>query len=121
MAKILVVEDDDSVRTLLARVLQGNGHHVEQASDGAQGLSCIERAAAGYDLVVSDIRMPEMDGIEMSKAAARRFPGLRILLITAYAEQRERAEELNGIVFDVMLKPFALAELRMHVAKALAA
>lgn len=121
MAKILVVEDDDSVRALVARALQSNGHSVEQAADGAQGLGLIQDNEAAYDLVVSDIRMPEMDGIEMSMTAAKRFPGLKIMLMTAYAEQRERTEELNGIVCDVMLKPFALADFRQRVAKALAA
>lgn len=120
MAKILVVEDDDSVRMFVARALTNSGHSVDEAADGAQGLSCIENGLAQYDLVVSDVRMPEMDGIEMSKAAASRFPGLRILLITGYADQRERAEELNGIIWDVMLKPFALADFRSRVAMALA-
>jgi DNA-binding NtrC family response regulator len=70
--------------------------------------------------VVSDIRMPAMDGIEMAKAAAKRFPGLRILLVTGYADQRERAAELNGVIIDVVQKPFTLAEIRDRVARALA-
>ncbi|RWF51101.1 MAG: response regulator, partial [Mesorhizobium sp.] len=69
--------------------------------------------------VVSDIRMPEMDGIEMATAAAREFPTLRIMLMTGYADQRERAEELNGIILDVVQKPFTLAEIRARVGKAL--
>ena len=83
------------------------------------GFARISEAAGGFDLVVSDIRMPGMDGIEMAKAAARRFPGLRILLVTGYADQRERAADLNGVVVDVLLKPFTLAEIRERVARAL--
>lgn len=120
MAKnILIVEDDDSVRILVARALERAGHMVTQAADGAQGLELITGAAGRYDLVVSDIRMPEMDGIEMAKAAAKAFPGLRILLMTGYADQRERAEELTGVIIDVVQKPFTLAEIRARIDKAL--
>jgi CheY-like chemotaxis protein len=119
MAKLLIVEDDESVRTLAARALERDGHNVTIATDGAQGLEMIRLAAGGYDLVVSDIRMPEMDGIEMATAAARDFPSMRIMLMTGYADQRERAEELNGIILDVVQKPFTLAEIRARVGRAL--
>ncbi|NUS18188.1 MAG: response regulator [Mesorhizobium sp.] len=119
MAKLLIVEDDESVRTLAARALERDGHNVTIATDGAQGLDMIRQARGGYDLVVSDIRMPEMDGIEMATAAAREFPTMKIMLMTGYADQRERAEELNGIILDVVQKPFTLAEIRARVGKAL--
>jgi DNA-binding NtrC family response regulator len=120
MAKLLIVEDDESVRTLSARAFERAGHSVDVAEDGAQGLELIAEAQGGYDIVVSDIRMPEMDGIEMAKAAAQKFPGLKIVLMTGYADQRERAEELNGIILDVVQKPFTLAEIRSRVEQALA-
>ncbi|MBZ9662313.1 response regulator [Mesorhizobium sp. ESP-6-4] len=119
MAKLLIVEDDESVRTLAARALERDGHNVTIATDGAQGLDMIRQARGGFDLVVSDIRMPEMDGIEMATAASREFPTMRIMLMTGYADQRERAEELNGIILDVVQKPFTLAEIRGRVGKAL--
>ena len=119
MAQILIVEDDNSVRMLAARALETAGHAISVAEDGERGFARISEAAGGFDLVVSDIRMPGMDGIEMAKAAARRFPGLRILLVTGYADQRERAADLNGVVVDVLLKPFTLAEIRERVARAL--
>jgi CheY-like chemotaxis protein len=121
MAKILIVEDDDSVRAMTARALQNIGHAIEEAADGAQGLERIHACRAEYDLVVSDIRMPEMDGIAMAKEAARAYPGLKIMLVTGYADQRERADELDGIIQDVLLKPFALADFRSRVSKLLAA
>ncbi|AZN96459.1 response regulator [Mesorhizobium sp. M9A.F.Ca.ET.002.03.1.2] len=120
MAKLLIVEDDESVRTLAARALERAGHMIDIAADGAQGLALIRAARGGYDLVVSDIRMPEMDGIEMAKAAVRLFPATKILLMTGYADQRERAEELNGVILDVVQKPFTLAEIRARVERALA-
>ena len=121
MAKLLIVEDDDSVRMFVSRALERAGHLIHVAADGAQGLDMIQTAEGGYDLVLSDIRMPEMDGIEMAKAAAMRHPGLRILLMTGYADQRERADELNGIIVDVVNKPFSLAEIRGRVDAALSA
>lgn len=120
MAKLLIVEDDESVRTLAARALECAGHMIDIAADGAHGLALIRAAHGGYDLVVSDIRMPEMDGIQMAKAAASLFPAMKILLMTGYADQRERAEELNGVIVDVVQKPFTLAEIRARVEQALA-
>lgn len=121
MTKLLIVEDDESVRTLAARALERAGYNIDVAADGAQGLESIRAANGNYDLIVSDIRMPEMDGIEMAKAAAAAFPTLKIMLVTGYADQRERADELNGIILDVVQKPFTLAEIRDRVGRALAA
>ncbi len=119
MARILVVEDDDSVRHFTARALAAAGHDVETAADGDEGLARIERSGASHDLIVSDIRMPVMDGIEMAQRAASSHPGIKILLMTGYAEQRERAAELAGTVIDVVQKPFSLAEIRESVNTAL--
>lgn len=120
MSRILIVEDDESVRGFTARALSAAGHDVETAEDGDVGLERIGKAAGAYDLVLSDIRMPVMDGIEMARKAASAFPGLRILLMTGYAEQRERAAELEGIVVGVVNKPFSLDELRREVGRAIA-
>src|SRR5262245_38955716 len=120
MANILCVEDDGSVRSLAARALERAGHTVTLAGDGEQGLGLILEANGGFDLVISDIRMPAMDGIEMARSAARRYPQLRILLITGYADQRERAAELSGTIVGVLQKPFTLGDIRERVASALA-
>ena len=120
MARILIVEDDASVRAFTARAIAAGGHRVETAEDGDLGLASIREAGGGYDLVLSDIRMPAMDGIEMAKRAAREFPDLKILLMTGYAEQRERAADLERIVIDVVAKPFSLNDIRAKVQQALA-
>ena len=119
MGRVLIVEDDESVRTFTARALQADGHTTETAGDGDEALEMIRARPGAFDLVLSDIRMPVMDGIAMAKAAAKAFPGLRILLMTGYAEQRERAAELDGLVLGVVRKPFSLAEIRSEVARAL--
>jgi two-component system cell cycle response regulator CpdR len=120
MASILVVEDDESVRSFTARALEIDGHTVEQASDGDIGLECVAANNGTYDLILSDIRMPTMDGIAMAKEIAKDFPDQRILLMTGYAEQRERARDISRIIVEVVQKPFTLADIRAAVAKALA-
>ena len=119
MARILIVEDDESVRSFTARAIQASGHQVETAEDGDEGLETIRSAGGSYDLILSDIRMPAMDGIEMAKRAASEFPGLKILLMTGYAEQRERAADLQQVIIDVVPKPFTLLEIRNKVQLAL--
>lgn len=120
MARLLVVEDDPSVRVFTARALVADGHNVETAEDGEIALRLIGEATGGHDLILSDIRMPVMDGIEMAERAVARWPELKILLMTGYAEQRERAAQVSGIVIDVVQKPFTLAQIRSAVARALA-
>lgn len=121
MSHILVVDDDHSVRSFTARALMIDGHTVEQADDGDIALEALAQNKGRFDLVLSDIRMPAMDGIEMAKNAARDYPGLKILLMTGYAEQRERADDLSAIIIDVVPKPFSLNVIREAVKGALAA
>jgi CheY-like chemotaxis protein len=119
MARILITEDEDTLRMFVARALRLDGHETHEAGDGAEGL---EKLSEGeFDLLLSDIRMPVMDGIELAHKAAAGFPDLKILLMTGYAEQRERADDLSSKIVDVVQKPFALPEIRKAVAMALAA
>lgn len=118
MARILITEDEDSLRSFVARALRLDGHDTAEAADGAEGL---ERLGDGvFDLLLSDIRMPVMDGIELAHRASSAFPDLKILLMTGYAEQRERADDLMTKVVDVVEKPFSLLDIRKAVAQALA-
>lgn len=119
MARILITEDEDSLRSFVARALRLDGHDTVEAADGAEGLEAL--AGGKFDLLLSDIRMPVMDGIELTHKAAAAHPGLRILLMTGYAEQRERADDLATKIVDVVSKPFSLPEIRTAVARALAA
>src|SRR5690606_41237261 len=112
MGRILIVEDDDSVRSFTARALAASGHAVETAGDGDIGLAMIGEASGGYDRVLSDIRMPVMDGIEMARKAAAAVPGLRIRLATGYAAQREPAAEPAGLGVGRGDQPLRVAELR---------
>ena len=119
MAKILITEDEDSLRIFVARALRLDGHETVEAPDGAAGLDALTEG--GFALLLSDIRMPVMDGIELAHKAATAHPALKILLMTGYAEQRERADDLASKIVDVVSKPFSLPDIRRAVAQALAA
>ncbi len=121
MGRILVVEDDEAVRSFTARALKADGHDVDTAEDGSDGLNRVLDGFSSFDLVLSDIRMPIMDGIEMAVRNRASVPGQKVLLMTGYANQRERAVELAGTVVGVVEKPFTLAQIRTAVKQAIAA
>jgi hypoxanthine phosphoribosyltransferase len=120
MARILLVDDEEPVRGFLKRGLELDGHDVTTAVDGSDALERLTEAG-GFDLMLTDIRMPIMDGIALALAAKRDFPDLPILLMTGYADQRERAKNLDVIIEDVLTKPFSLAEARGAVTRVLEA
>ena len=120
MARILFADDEEAMRQLVARAIAMDGHETVTAQDGAEALEILVRNNGQFDLLLTDIKMPVMDGIALALAAARDFPRLTILLMTGFADQRERASNLNAIVHDVITKPFAVADIRTAVADALA-
>ena len=87
-------------------------------ADGTEALDMLQSESGGFDLLLADIKMPVMDGIALALAVARDFPKLPILLMTGYADQRERASGLEALICDVIAKPFALAEIKFAVASA---
>lgn len=121
MARILLVDDEEPVRALLKRGLELDGHAVVTAEDGGDGLDRLTEEGGAFDLLLTDIRMPIMDGIALALAARRDHPDLTIMLMTGFADQRERARGLDAIVSEVLTKPFSLDELRGTVARVLAA
>src|SRR6266567_103517 len=121
MPRILIADDEEAVRSLVARALQMDGHTTVTAQDGAEALEILTREAGKFDLLLTDIKMPLMDGIALALAAARDFPALTILLMTGFADQRERASGLDAIVHDIVTKPFSVADIRKAVIEALAA
>ena len=121
MARILIAEDEEAIRQLVARALTQDGHEVMTAGDGAEALDVLTRERGGFELLLTDIRMPVMDGIALALAATRDHPALTILLMTGYADQRERAHGLDALIHDVVTKPFTLATIRTAVGDALKA
>jgi CheY-like chemotaxis protein len=120
-ARILIAEDEIAVRALVTRALTQDGHDVVATSDGGEALEAFTRADGRFDLLLTDIKMPVMDGIALALAVARDNPELPILLMTGFADQRERASGLDALIYDVIAKPFTLGEIQYAVAGALAA
>ena len=119
MARIVVTEDDEAVRRFVKRALELGGHQVEAVEDGGQAVETLVRTKGGFDLLLSDIKMPVMDGIALALHTARDFPQMPILLMTGFADQRERANGLDSLVQDIITKPFSLADIRKAVREAL--
>lgn len=120
MARILIAEDEEPLRALVARALTEDGHEVVTTADGAEALDKLQSEAGRFDLLLADIKMPVMDGLALALATARDFPTLPILLMTGFADQRERASGLEALISDVISKPFSVAEIKSAVAAALA-
>jgi len=119
MARILLVEDEDPVRAFVKRALEMDGHTVSEAADGEDGIELFLANGGVFDLLLTDIRMPIMDGIELAGLVRKQNPSIPILLMTGFAEQRERAASLAVVVTDVLTKPFSLIDLRATVARVL--
>jgi two-component system, cell cycle response regulator CpdR len=118
VARILIAEDEQPVRELLARALTMDGHEIRTAPDGADALDMLS-AEGPFDLLLTDIRMPIMDGVALALSASRDHPDLVIVLMTGYAGEKERAKGLNALVHDVILKPFTLPDMKQALRAAL--
>lgn len=108
--RLLVVEDDLELRTLLRKVLTREGFEVVTASDGQEALSALQRAPS-FDLLISDIRMPEKDGEQLLEEARKLQPSLKVVLITSYGEMDQYARLLKKGAFDYLTKPFKIPDL----------
>ena len=102
MAKILVVEDEAIVRLLVVETLRSCGHSVLEAADGQAALDMVQECP-DLDLIVSDIRLPKMDGFSVARRARQLRPGLRLLFLTGYVRS-ELPSELSPAI--IMRKPF---------------
>ena len=120
MARILLAEDDDNVRRFVERALIHSGHEVLSAEDGGLAAECMDRENGAFDLLLSDIKMPVMDGIALALHVGAAHPDVPILLMTGFADQRERAHGLDALIYDVIPKPFSLTDLLAKVDDALA-
>jgi two-component system cell cycle response regulator CpdR len=121
MPRVLIADDEESMRMLVARAIAMDGHDTVTARDGTEALEILLREDGAFDLLLTDIQMPVMDGIALALAATRDFPDLTILLMTGFADQRERASGLDAIAHDVITKPFSVTDVRSAVAAALTA
>lgn len=118
MARILVAEDERAVREFVRRALVHRGHEVTLADDGLKALGAVTEGT--YDLLLTDIVMPGMDGISLALKVAREKPEVQILLMSGYAAERQRAHNLKELTHRVIPKPFTLREICAAVDDALA-
>lgn len=119
MANILVAEDEESVRAFVARALEHAGHKVTAVGDGMQAVDALHRER--FDMLVTDIVMPQMDGITLALKATKDWPDMAVLLMTGFAAERQRAHNLEALIHKVISKPFEMADFLAAVDEALAA
>jgi DNA-binding response OmpR family regulator len=119
MARILVAEDDDSLRGLVVRALSEDGHDLTTAADGNAALDVLSARNGEFDLLLTDVKMPGIDGLDLALATGLGHPQIAIMLMTGYADQRERAHGLDAFVHDVIAKPFSVEQIKGAVREAL--
>ena len=119
MARILLAEDDDSMRAFLKRALERAGHSVDAVGDGIDALSAL--IGERFDLLLADIVMPGLDGIELARRAAKEQPGIKVMFITGFAAVALRAQDEAPAGAQVLSKPIHLRELVSQVDEIIAA
>ncbi len=118
MPRILLAEDDDSLRGFLTRALERAGYEVTACADGEEAVAALDEV---WDLLLTDIVMPGMDGIEVARLAASRQPGLRIMFITGFAAVALTVGERAPAGAKVLSKPIHLREIVAEVERMMAA
>ncbi len=109
MAQILLAEDDESMREFLTKALRRAGHEVVPVGDGLDAMAQI--AESPFDLLLADVVMPGLDGIELARRAAKKQPGLKVMFITGFAAVALRARAESQRDARVLSKPFHLRDL----------
>jgi two-component system, NtrC family, response regulator PilR len=117
MSNILIVDDEQSYRQLLSLVFEGDGHSIRTASNGREALELLHQDNA--DVIISDVKMPDMDGIEMLRSVRETQPDLGVILMTAFASVETAREAFKLGADDFIQKPFDVEELKLIVKKTL--
>ena len=120
MARILLVDDDEAGRDVLQHALLGDGHDVIVAGDGREALELAAKTG-DLDLLISDVSMPELDGVSLTEQLLASRPGLPVVLMSAVADELARAQALAKQTVRVLSKPLTLDQLRSEVDRALGA
>ncbi|MGV6801562.1 MAG: ATP-binding protein, partial [bacterium] len=118
--RILIVEDESGVRSIIVKTLQGCGYDITEASDGDEALEMIEDSQEKFDLVLSDIMMPEMDGPTLIQEAGEQLGGAKVIFMSGYAEgaMRDKLDMIEGSAY--LQKPFTMKTVAAKVKEALA-
>ncbi|MBD3290990.1 response regulator, partial [candidate division KSB1 bacterium] len=117
MASILVVDDDKNILLFLREILARMGHELTTADNGAKALEILEEK--GFDLIVSDLQMPWVDGISVLKASKKKDPDTEVLILTGYGSIKSAVRAMKAGAFEYLSKPVDVDELRIKVNQAL--
>jgi len=112
VANILLADDDAATRDFVRRTLEADGHKIAATQDGGDALDRVAAATAPFDLLISDINMPTVDGIALASRAVQAMPALRVLLISGFAEELTRGRDIAAVRIGHLAKPFTLDQLR---------
>jgi len=116
MSNILIVDDEQSYRQLLSLVFEGDGHTIRTAANGVEALQLLKDGPA--DVVISDVRMPDMDGITLLRSVKEISPDIGVILITAFGTINVAREAFKLGADDIVQKPFNNEELKLIVERA---
>jgi CheY-like chemotaxis protein len=115
MVRILLADDDRATRDVISRALEADGHRVEQTQDGQEALDRLTASPGGFELLISDVEMPGLDGVKLAEHALAAEPRIKVLLISGFAGGLERAERLKRTAVRSVSKPFTLDQIRAEV------
>ena len=108
--RILIVDDEENTRIGLSKLLTQDGFEVESAANGSEALDCLGQRKV--NLVISDINMPDMNGLAFLRELSRKFPSTNVIMITAYGGVESYLEAMNLGAYEYLHKPVRLDELR---------
>ena len=117
--RILIVEDEDTVRAFSARALRATGYEVFEADSGEQALEVLDDEDNRIDLMISDVVMPEMDGPALLIKVRERLPGLKVIFVSGYAEESVRQDIADDQSVEFLPKPYSLDQINSKVKEVL--
>ena len=115
--KVLVVDDEEPIRNLIVTFLTRLGHLCEKATDGADALNKMKENK--IDAIVTDIKMPKMDGIMLTREISQQFPGLPVMVMTGFGEEYTAEKAISAGARDFIQKPFSIEEFTIRFNKML--
>ncbi len=113
--KVLVVDDEENARLALRIILQQEGYQVETVANGLEALEFLRRHRV--NVVISDIKMPQMNGLTFLRELSRRYPSTRVIMVTAYGGIESYLEAIHLGAFEYMHKPVRVEELKLVMSK----
>jgi CheY-like chemotaxis protein len=120
MARVLLAEDEAPVRDMVKHALANDGHSVVAAQDGQEALEMLGASGAAFDVMLTDIQMPGVDGLTLATKAITLMPALKVILMSAYVDQLAIPDRLKPHLVQVLSKPLALEQARAAVKAAIA-